>query len=733
MTKRTKYLSLVLFVFILTLGRSPFALAQISSTERQALVWLYEQTGGEQWKVNTGWKTPPLAPDGFALPGTENNWYGVTCDRSNTKVVALQLRQAGLEGESLHALAGLTNLRTLDLSDNRLSGDDFSWLGLMPQMRNLFLHQNVFRGNIMPFLAPLTELRRLNLGHNQFSDWDLSPLSALPALTYLNLGSNGFRGWIPDFLGQAQQLEHLDLSHNRFEGWFNLYFEGKKWVDLSGNQLAWDPCSLAGADQLVHFDFSDNRRIGFTGPLHAPRLTYLDLSNTDVVYMPGIANLDAIETINMQNCRAMGFDISPFFNLPTVKHMDLSHNRLGEEHGFIPDLNSLNSMTAIEYLDLSHNHISSDDSSLRLHDLLHLKYLDLSHNDLTFHSVEFGGTVPLVHVDLSHNALEQEPWLQNATDLQYYDVSHNRIAFSYLSLFDNAPQLRHYNISHNKMTVPYGMGPFPWVSNENLAHLDMSHNFFRFYDLQGLSNLSGLVYLNLSHNQIEGGLPHDIERLRALRVLNLSGNRLSGPLPYGLGMLEHLEKLFLAKNHLDIDSLALFGGMSRLKQLHLQGNAMIGEIPRHLVDLPQLERLEVGYNALYTDDADVLEFMSAKDPDWAATQTVAPKNLLVVPGGADGLLLSWDPIDHDSGEGGYVVYASESADGPFTVYGDTGDKTVTQMEVSGLEPGRAYFFNVRTRSEPGVRSPNFLLSDESEVVSGEIAPMPPPITVPMVY
>jgi hypothetical protein len=38
---------------------------------------LYNATVGDNWSDNSGWKTPPLPSDGFAMPGTENNWYGI--------------------------------------------------------------------------------------------------------------------------------------------------------------------------------------------------------------------------------------------------------------------------------------------------------------------------------------------------------------------------------------------------------------------------------------------------------------------------------------------------------------------------------------------------------------------------------------------------------------------------------------------------------------------------------
>ncbi len=67
--KKFGLFSIVLFVAVL--GFSSIAFAAIPPIERAALIALYESTDGDNWTYNNGWKTPPLAADGFAMPGTE--------------------------------------------------------------------------------------------------------------------------------------------------------------------------------------------------------------------------------------------------------------------------------------------------------------------------------------------------------------------------------------------------------------------------------------------------------------------------------------------------------------------------------------------------------------------------------------------------------------------------------------------------------------------------------------
>src|SRR5512145_3526966 len=83
-------------------------------------------------------------------------------------------------------------------------------------------------------------------------------------------------------------------------------------------------------------------------------------------------------------------------------------------------------------------------------------------------------------------------------------------------------------------------------------------------------------------------------------VLNLNNNQLSGSIPSELGNLTDLYDLFLNNNQLS------------------------GDIPTSLVNLTFLnsDYNDLGYNRLTASDPTLLAFLAAKDPDWAATQTV---------------------------------------------------------------------------------------------------------------
>jgi hypothetical protein len=73
---KKKNLRYALLMFIILFHR--FVYSAIPSEERIALIALYNSTDGDNWTDNSGWKTPPLHTDGFAMPGTENKWYGIS-------------------------------------------------------------------------------------------------------------------------------------------------------------------------------------------------------------------------------------------------------------------------------------------------------------------------------------------------------------------------------------------------------------------------------------------------------------------------------------------------------------------------------------------------------------------------------------------------------------------------------------------------------------------------------
>ena len=100
---------LLLLLAVLPLGVAAPASAQ-DTTDKDALVALYNATDGANWTTNTNWTSEqPLS-----------EWHGVIT--LNGRVVGLSLTRNGLNGTLPVALEDLTELTVLSLADNSLAG-----------------------------------------------------------------------------------------------------------------------------------------------------------------------------------------------------------------------------------------------------------------------------------------------------------------------------------------------------------------------------------------------------------------------------------------------------------------------------------------------------------------------------------------------------------------------------------------------------------------------------------
>ena len=128
----------------------------------------------------------------------------------------------------------------------------------------------------------------------------------------------------------------------------------------------------------------------------------------------------------------------------------------------------------------------------------------------------------------------------------------------------------------------------------------------------------------------------------------------------------------------------------------INSNQLTGPIPTSLANLTALTTTDFGYNALYTSDDALITFLNTKDPDWAATQTIAPTGITATSLDNAVIMVSWLPVTYTADAGYYRVLISEAAGGPYTLAGQTTDKATSAVNVSGLTPGTRYYFVVQT-------------------------------------
>ena len=176
-------------------------------TDRNALIALYNATGGAGWYDDRHWLSD--------LPIGE--WRGVTTD-GDGRVIGIDLSSNQLSGAIPPELGNLANLEELSLNVNQLSGAIPPELGNLANLERLYLSENQLSGAIPPELGNLANLEELSLSANQLSGAIPPELGNLANLVYLLLNVNQLSGAIPPELGNLANLGWLDLSSNQLTG-----------------------------------------------------------------------------------------------------------------------------------------------------------------------------------------------------------------------------------------------------------------------------------------------------------------------------------------------------------------------------------------------------------------------------------------------------------------------------------------------------------------------------------
>ncbi|CAN6581730.1 unnamed protein product [Malus baccata var. baccata] len=242
-------------------------------------------------------------------------WEGITC--SGSRVTGLGLSGMNVEGKIDGDIAGLSELKSLDLSFNK---------GLT--------------GSLSPRLGDLSNLNILILAGCSFSGVIPSELGKLGELTFLALNTNNFTGSIPASLGNLSNLYWLDLADNQLTGplpvssgtthGLDQLFKAKHF-HLNQNQLSGTipPGLFSSKMILIHVLFDGNR---FTGTIPST-----------------IFSVQTLEVLRLDRNALTGPVSSNISNLINLGELNFAHNNL---NGSLPDLTGLN---ALNYVDLSYN------------------------------------------------------------------------------------------------------------------------------------------------------------------------------------------------------------------------------------------------------------------------------------------------------------------------------------------------------------------------------------------
>lgn len=371
-------------VFFLFFSR---AFGAIPASERAALIALYNSTNGDNWDRNYGWKAPPLAADGFAMPGTEYSWHGIHCNTTGTAVKGISLSRINLHGTLPPELGNLSKLEYLDISAGDVTGSIPPELGKLTKLQTLRFYLANVTGSIPPELGNLSNLRYFDFHFPNLTGTIPPELGNLGKLETFKLDRCKLTGSIPPELGNLTNLEILEIS---------------RCDDLTGSI----PPELSNLTNLKRFEISECK--GLSGGI-PPELG--NLANLQSLYLrdtpitgripPELGNLANLTSLGCSGCGLTGPippELGSLFNLVSI---GLHNNALT---GPIPG--QLGNLTQLRALSLYENNLGGSIPA-SLGNLSELTSLRLAGNNLSGAiPPELGNFSNLWELDLSSNNLE---------------------------------------------------------------------------------------------------------------------------------------------------------------------------------------------------------------------------------------------------------------------------------------------------------------------------------------
>ncbi|XP_020299164.1 leucine-rich repeats and immunoglobulin-like domains protein 2 isoform X2 [Pseudomyrmex gracilis] len=255
--------------------------------------------------------------------------------------------------------------------------------------------------------------------------------------------------------------------------------------------------------------------------------------------------------------------------------LDLSENQLESVHSDV-----LKYLSDLEELDYSHNLIRNFDLSV-LNTVLskfNLSYNQINNLENSLERTKKFTRTKLKIFDVSHNNLSDLNFLNTLPEVQYLDLSFNKLS----ALSDSLFHLKHLEVLHidNNQLLFLKFQHLPL----SLLELNVGNNFI---NTLSLSFQKSFIYtLNIQNNQIFE-IHKNLSSLTKLKHLNISGNLLSN---FPDISLEQLEVLDLSFNNITIiPKTVSINNFPNLRILKVNGNCLKDITLRSKLELESFE------------------------------------------------------------------------------------------------------------------------------------------------
>ncbi|CAH1450086.1 unnamed protein product [Lactuca virosa] len=303
---------------------------------KQSIIHQDDPTCAASWfQTFHSWKPTSNASDaGFDCC----SWYGVECrnDHENGHVIGLDLSESFLCGciNSTSTLFSLVHLQSLNLAWNDFSESQIpSEIAGLKQLRSLNLSASGFSGQIPNEISQLIQLSSLDLSQNLLKFQSPSGLKNLvqnlTGLEELHLSGVDISSSVPHFLANFSSLRSIRLQNCLLENEFPaaiFQLQKLKILDLSFNT------NLTGA-------FSEFR--------NSSLLEFVNLRSTSFsgIVPESISNLNNFRVLSLGDCTFSGHIPGSLSNMTKLTYLSLGNNKFT---GFVPSLESLSKLTILD-------------------------------------------------------------------------------------------------------------------------------------------------------------------------------------------------------------------------------------------------------------------------------------------------------------------------------------------------------------------------------------------------
>ncbi|CAI0442598.1 unnamed protein product [Linum tenue] len=471
----------------------------------------------------------------------------------------IYLQNNSFGGEIPPEIGRLSRLEWLNLRNNSLGGQIPAQVFNCSNLVLFTFAGNLLSGRIPDEIGSLSKLKRIGLGNNSLTGSIPQSVGNMSSLEELYAYRNHLVGSLPDGLGQLRNFSIVSLYDNSLSGPIpDSTFNSSTLivVDLELNMLTGQLPSGLGSRFLPQLQFISLVNNRFSGSIPA-----------------SLSNATDLGTIRLGSNMFSG-RIPPLEKLNKLRWMAIDSNELGTgTDGDLDFVASLTNNTALEILALDHNNFGG-----RLPD--QIGNLSRRLTLMLVSSNQISGGIP--------------PGVENLINLRQFEAHNNNLAGNIPSNIGKLQNLEGLNLANNGFSgsIPTSLGNLTRMVE---LHLEMNSLQGRIPD--ALGNCKRLLAANLSQNSLEGTIPTELVSLSSLSIfLDLSGNRLSGSIPVEVGNLKNLGKLRLSQNRLSGRIPNSLGSCETLEALYLDSNYFQGSIPQSLSALRGIQRLNLSRN-----------------------------------------------------------------------------------------------------------------------------------------